>query len=161
MQSFTAFWNRNVIYYSTTVYYFSFRWVKLKFRAKMSLSSVVAPVGAGSAGSVVANRLSELSCVNVLLLEAGKPTPLLTEIPAVGRAFVFTDIDWKYRTVPQIYTASAQINNVSKWPPCDAYAILENTYLLRKFYTFVSWILNIAIILFVYFSRNLDVTNVT
>ncbi|XP_035229758.1 glucose dehydrogenase [FAD, quinone]-like [Stegodyphus dumicola] len=58
-------------------------------------------VGAGSAGSVLASRLSEVPCVTVLLLEAGKPPPYLTEVPSLSRSFWFTDIDWAYRTVPQ------------------------------------------------------------
>jgi choline dehydrogenase len=59
-------------------------------------------VGAGSAGSVVANRLSEISDANVLVLEAGG-----TQIPdnAVNPTTWFTllgsDIDWGYSSVPQ------------------------------------------------------------
>ena len=70
-------------------------------------------VGAGSAGSVVASRLSEIPCVSVLLLEAGKPPPLLTEVPAFGRAFWFTDIDWAYKTAPQKYTGNLLKNRVT------------------------------------------------
>lgn len=77
--------------------------------------SCVFSVGAGSAGSVVASRLSEVPCVSVLLLEAGHEPPLLTEVPALGRNFWFTDIDWQYRTAPQKYTGKALINRVSFW----------------------------------------------
>lgn len=71
-------------------------------------------VGAGAAGAVVAARLSEIPCVSVLLLEAGKPTPLLTEVPAVARAFFYSDIDWKFTTTPQRHTCSSQINRVRR-----------------------------------------------
>lgn len=69
-------------------------------------------VGAGSAGSVVANRLSEDPRVNVLLLEAGKSPPRQTEIPAIPRYFLNTDIDWKYLTTPQRYTAAGLVDRV-------------------------------------------------
>ncbi|PRD22743.1 UNVERIFIED_CONTAM: Gld [Trichonephila clavipes] len=71
-------------------------------------------VGAGAAGSVVASRLSEMLCVSVLLLEAGKEPPKVTEIPAAAGSFVMSDLDWKYRTVPQRHTGSALIDRVVK-----------------------------------------------
>ncbi|GIY98625.1 glucose dehydrogenase, partial [Caerostris extrusa] len=58
-------------------------------------------VGGGAAGSVLASRLSEVPCVSVLLLEAGKPAPRVTDIPSVAGSFIQSDIDWKYRTTPQ------------------------------------------------------------
>ncbi|XP_071036164.1 alcohol dehydrogenase [acceptor] [Parasteatoda tepidariorum] len=58
-------------------------------------------IGAGSAGSVLANRLSTNPCVSVLLLEAGSTPPILTEIPAVERFFVHTSIDWDFESVAQ------------------------------------------------------------
>ncbi|GIY96799.1 glucose dehydrogenase [Caerostris extrusa] len=61
-------------------------------------------VGAGSAGSVVASRLSEMPCVSVLLLEAGGPAPLLSDITGGGRYFWGTNLDWQYKTTPQKHT---------------------------------------------------------
>ena len=54
-------------------------------------------VGGGSAGSVIASRLSEDPSVTVLLLEAGGDNPFFTEIPgAVGLA-LNSNIDWHYK----------------------------------------------------------------
>ncbi|XP_071036390.1 glucose dehydrogenase [FAD, quinone]-like isoform X2 [Parasteatoda tepidariorum] len=73
-------------------------------------------VGAGSAGSVIASRLAEKHCVTVLLLEAGKPPPKVTDIPGVARSFIGTDIDWNYTTVPQLYTGAGLLNRSVAWP---------------------------------------------
>ncbi|KAG8175261.1 hypothetical protein JTE90_020794 [Oedothorax gibbosus] len=73
-------------------------------------------VGAGSAGSVLASRLSEVPCASILLLEAGKSPPLLTDVPAIARNFWFTDIDWAYKTVPQKHSGYALVNNQVVWP---------------------------------------------
>ncbi|GFT04182.1 glucose dehydrogenase, partial [Nephila pilipes] len=67
--------------------------------------------GGGSAGSVVAARLAEEECVSVLVLEAGKSPPKSTDIPAAGRSFLKTDIDWDYLTAPQEHTGNGLINN--------------------------------------------------
>ncbi|KAL7288999.1 hypothetical protein TKK_0016956 [Trichogramma kaykai] len=55
-------------------------------------------VGAGSAGCVVANRLSEISQWKVLLLEAGIDEPLVADVPAFAPALRGSNIDWQYRT---------------------------------------------------------------
>lgn len=59
-------------------------------------------VGAGSAGCVVAARLTEDAGARVLLLEAGGPddSPLI-HTPAMSAALQDSVYDWRYRTVPQ------------------------------------------------------------
>ena len=60
-------------------------------------------VGGGSAGSVVAARLSESNKVNVLLIEAGsKDTNPLIHVPVGACAMVPTKINnWALDTIPQ------------------------------------------------------------
>lgn len=58
-------------------------------------------VGAGSAGCVLANRLSE-NGDSVLLLEAGEPDEKREiHIPAAFPKLFKTDVDWEYYTEPQ------------------------------------------------------------
>lgn len=59
-------------------------------------------VGAGSAGCVLAGRLSEDSDTSVLLLEAGKPDEKREiRIPAAFSDLFKTEYDWEYYTNPQ------------------------------------------------------------
>ena len=58
-------------------------------------------VGAGSAGAVVANRLSEDPTVRVLLLEAGGSENLISDIPIAYQTLQQTPMDWSYATEPQ------------------------------------------------------------
>ena len=61
-------------------------------------------VGAGSAGCVLANRLSADPSVSVLLLEAGGPdTKMEIHIPAAYSKLNHTRIDWGYYTEPQAH----------------------------------------------------------
>ncbi|GAB0093755.1 hypothetical protein DMENIID0001_089300 [Sergentomyia squamirostris] len=53
-------------------------------------------VGAGSAGSVVANRLSENPNWRILLVEAGGDPPIESEIPRIWLSLQDTQFDWKY-----------------------------------------------------------------
>ncbi|XP_054715631.1 glucose dehydrogenase [FAD, quinone]-like [Uloborus diversus] len=73
-------------------------------------------VGGGTAGSVVASRLSEIPCVSVLLLEAGSNPPLITEVPAEYRRLEKSDVDWKFLTTPQRYTGAGVIDRRIPWP---------------------------------------------
>ncbi|MEV7319549.1 GMC family oxidoreductase N-terminal domain-containing protein [Streptomyces sp. NPDC093970] len=59
-------------------------------------------VGAGSAGCVLADRLSRDDRVRVLLLEAGGPdTDELIRVPAAFGMLFGSPVDWAYRTVGQ------------------------------------------------------------
>jgi choline dehydrogenase len=57
-------------------------------------------VGAGSAGCVVANRLSEISEWNVLLIETGDKENYVMDIPLIANILSFTNANWGYKTVP-------------------------------------------------------------
>ncbi|HEY8644087.1 MAG TPA: choline dehydrogenase [Candidatus Dormibacteraeota bacterium] len=59
-------------------------------------------VGAGSAGCVLAARLSEDPATRVLLLEAGPPDKRTEiQIPAAFGKLFHTEVDWDYRTAPE------------------------------------------------------------
>ena len=69
-------------------------------------------VGAGSAGCVLADRLSRDDRVRVLLLEAGGPdTDELIHIPAALGMLFGSSTDWSYRTVEQ-----SQPSRTFSWP---------------------------------------------
>ena len=70
-------------------------------------------VGAGSAGCVLANRLSANPAVSVLLLEAGGPdTKLEIQIPAAYTKLHGSSVDWGFWTEPQ-----AALNNRRMYQP--------------------------------------------
>ncbi|UGA47308.1 GMC family oxidoreductase N-terminal domain-containing protein [Bradyrhizobium quebecense] len=58
-------------------------------------------VGAGSAGCVLANRLSADPARKVLVLEAGRAAPLASDIPSDWPTMFNTAVDWGYYTEPQ------------------------------------------------------------
>jgi len=55
-------------------------------------------VGAGSAGSAIAARLSEVTKWQILLIEAGTDPPMETNIPSLAGTLLGTKYDWQYRT---------------------------------------------------------------
>src|SRR4051812_35005193 len=73
-------------------------------------------VGGGTAGAVIANRLTELAAATVLLLEAGGPEITdAVEDPARWNEVLLTDLDWAYMSEPQpglggrrVYSASGR-----------------------------------------------------
>lgn len=54
-------------------------------------------VGGGSAGSVIANRLTENPAHRVLLLEAGGHESEITDVPLLSLYLHKSKLDWKYR----------------------------------------------------------------
>lgn len=73
-------------------------------------------VGLGSAGSVLASRLSENPHWKVLGIEAGGNEPTGTQVPSMFLNFLGSDIDWGYQTEPQ---DTACLNNDDRrcgWP---------------------------------------------
>jgi choline dehydrogenase-like flavoprotein len=74
-------------------------------------------VGGGSAGCVLANRLSEDPNVTVLLIEAGGlDNHDLLHIPPVFFDLQGSSVDWAYETVPQMNSNQAMRKQRSKWP---------------------------------------------
>ncbi|XP_014203593.1 glucose dehydrogenase [FAD, quinone]-like [Copidosoma floridanum] len=73
-------------------------------------------VGAGSGGSVVANRLSENSKWRVLLVEAGGPEGVLNQIPMLVSFFQLTDYNWGYKVEPQSGACLGMKNHQCPWP---------------------------------------------
>ena len=68
-------------------------------------------VGGGTCGLVVANRLSELPDVSVLIIEAGASVlnnSNVTDTSLLGTLPVGTSIDWQYKNVSQTYSDNQQ-----------------------------------------------------
>ncbi|CAH0701337.1 unnamed protein product [Spodoptera exigua] len=73
-------------------------------------------VGAGTAGSVLANRLSAIPEWNVLLIEAGDDAPVEGAIPGLDKGMFQTKYDWSYKTNNNGRTNGANINGSIFWP---------------------------------------------
>lgn len=73
-------------------------------------------VGSGSAGAVMANRLSEDEHHSVLLLEAGGNENFISDIPIAYQLLQKTKLDWAYQTVRQEHACFGMSGRSSFWP---------------------------------------------
>lgn len=73
-------------------------------------------VGAGTAGCVVANRLSEKPDWKILLVEAGLNENYVMDIPLVANYLQFTGANWKYKTKPSDRYCAGFENHQCNWP---------------------------------------------
>ncbi|KPM07555.1 GMC oxidoreductase-like protein 2 [Sarcoptes scabiei] len=73
-------------------------------------------VGSGTAGSIVAARLSENPSKTVLLLEAGGPASVITDMPVESWNIELGDFDWGYYTTPQANAGFGFRNNRIVYP---------------------------------------------
>ncbi|XP_015123344.1 neither inactivation nor afterpotential protein G isoform X1 [Diachasma alloeum] len=73
-------------------------------------------VGAGTAGCVVASRLSELPNKSVLLVEAGGYFNWLSTVPLAAPLMQGTAVDWAYKTETQYYASRGFVKHQASWP---------------------------------------------
>ncbi|KAL1130305.1 hypothetical protein AAG570_013243 [Ranatra chinensis] len=73
-------------------------------------------VGGGSAGSVVASRLSEVAHWRVLLVEAGPDEPTGTQVPSMFLNFLGSSIDWSFKTEPEDMACLNEPQRRCTWP---------------------------------------------
>ncbi|CAH2106576.1 unnamed protein product [Euphydryas editha] len=73
-------------------------------------------VGGGSAGSVIANRLSEITDWKILLLEAGPEPPIESDIPYMANTIYKSKYDWQYYTQNDGVHHQAFKTNSVFWP---------------------------------------------
>lgn len=75
-------------------------------------------IGGGSAGAVVASRLSEVGNWTVLLLEAGGDENEISDVPALAGYTQLSEFDWKYKTSPPGASpyCLAMVGDRCNWP---------------------------------------------
>lgn len=70
----------------------------------------------GTAGATIAARLSEISHIEVLLIEAGSSENLVMDIPVLSHFLQLSgDINWKYRTGSSNKYCLDIVNNRCNW----------------------------------------------
>ncbi|XP_060857130.1 glucose dehydrogenase [FAD, quinone]-like [Metopolophium dirhodum] len=72
-------------------------------------------VGGGSAGAVLANRLTEVGHWSVLLIEAGGHETVLSGVPLLASHHQLSEIDWKYKTESQDTACLAMNEERCRW----------------------------------------------
>ncbi|XP_031341078.1 glucose dehydrogenase [FAD, quinone]-like [Photinus pyralis] len=73
-------------------------------------------IGAGSAGAVVANRLSEDAFTKVLLLEAGGQQSNFSDIPAMAFYLQGLEYNWNYFSTPQTTSCLGMYKRQCSYP---------------------------------------------
>ncbi|XP_014475857.1 PREDICTED: glucose dehydrogenase [FAD, quinone]-like [Dinoponera quadriceps] len=73
-------------------------------------------VGAGSAGSVIANRLTEVENWKVLLIEAGDDPSPTSDIPLMFPKLMSSPEDYSYDTEPEKLACHSSKSKMCKWP---------------------------------------------
>ncbi|KAL7288997.1 hypothetical protein TKK_0016954 [Trichogramma kaykai] len=75
-------------------------------------------VGGGSAGAVLASRLSEIPDWKILLLEAGGDENEVSDVPSLTGYMQLSEFDWQYKTAPPTNSAYclAMLGDRCNWP---------------------------------------------
>ncbi|XP_065201435.1 glucose dehydrogenase [FAD, quinone] isoform X2 [Planococcus citri] len=73
-------------------------------------------VGGGSAGAVVASRLSEIPHWTVLLLEAGPDENEISDVPSLSAYLQLSKLDWQYKTEPTGQACLGMKGGRCNWP---------------------------------------------
>ncbi|KAJ8713018.1 hypothetical protein PYW08_008322 [Mythimna loreyi] len=73
-------------------------------------------VGAGTAGCVLANRLTEIPDWKVLLIEAGSNENYVMDVPLLAAYLQFTSVNWAYKTMPSNKYCAGFQNKQCNWP---------------------------------------------
>ncbi|XP_046744277.1 glucose dehydrogenase [FAD, quinone]-like [Diprion similis] len=68
-------------------------------------------IGSGSAGAVLANRLTENKNWTVLLLEAGGEEGVISAVPAYSFELLNTGLDWQFKSEPSSTYCQGMVNN--------------------------------------------------
>nr|XP_022899762.1 uncharacterized protein LOC111413133 [Onthophagus taurus]XP_022899763.1 uncharacterized protein LOC111413133 [Onthophagus taurus]XP_022899765.1 uncharacterized protein LOC111413133 [Onthophagus taurus]XP_022899766.1 uncharacterized protein LOC111413133 [Onthophagus taurus]XP_022899767.1 uncharacterized protein LOC111413133 [Onthophagus taurus]XP_022899768.1 uncharacterized protein LOC111413133 [Onthophagus taurus]XP_022899769.1 uncharacterized protein LOC111413133 [Onthophagus taurus]XP_0 len=100
-------------------------------------------VGAGTAGCVLANRLSKIWGWKILLLEAGIPENPIGKIPVIAPILQTTQYNWHYKTIPQKTGCLGMINNtcnqISGKSMGGSSAINDNIYTIGNQNDYNEW----------------------
>ncbi len=73
-------------------------------------------VGAGSAGSTIANRLSEEPNWKILLIEAGSDPPIESSVLGLWATLLGTKYDWNYKVESSEFSCRSMVNGQCLWP---------------------------------------------
>ncbi|KAL1454276.1 hypothetical protein WDU94_010548 [Cyamophila willieti] len=73
-------------------------------------------IGGGSAGAVVASRLSEVAHWSILLLEAGPDENEVTDVPSLAAWLQLSNFDWQYKTEPTGRACLGYNQGRCSWP---------------------------------------------